>query len=149
MRTKGRIIHIYFRADMYLWLYCWDFFFKKMCFDVLLVYLCTVCTVPREARREHQTQKLESQMTWATILVLGIKPGSSRRAVNVLNPWTISAALVSFCTMVLALPQIGCHDSCSSCIYSPSLNSSLGMLCVSLMKVPIFYYLRSSCSVFW
>lgn len=79
---------------------------------------------------------------WATILVLGIEPVSSRRAINVLNPWPISLALVSFCTMVLALPQSGYHESCSSCIYSLSPNSkgipfSWDGIC-SLMKVPFF-----------
>lgn len=144
VRTKGQVIQIYFRLGVYLWFYCccWDFFKKILCIDVLLVCLCTMCTVPREARRGHQTLKLESQMVVSNHMVLGIEPGSSGRAINVLNPWPISLALVSFCTMVLALPQSGYHESCSSCIYSLSPNSkgipfSWDGMC-SLMKVPFF-----------
>lgn len=43
----------------------------------------------------------------------------------------------------LALPQIGCHDSCSSCIYSPSPDSKrgspfLGMVCVFVSESSSF-----------
>lgn len=64
-----------------------------VCF-VYCVSVYHICAVPSAARREWASELLELELQlWATIWILGFKPGSSRRAVSSLNCWAILPAL--------------------------------------------------------
>lgn len=61
---------------------------------VCIVYVSCACSVQGQ-KRTIDLLELKLQRPWASMSVLGIEPQPSRRAVSVLNSWTISSVELS------------------------------------------------------
>lgn len=68
-------------------------FIVYMCFVCMYVCAPSMCVVHKEARRGHGIPwDWSCRCLWATLWILGIKPGCSGKANSVLDCWAISPA---------------------------------------------------------
>lgn len=150
IKTQGQAIQVSFRSEMLFMFFFYYFIFLRFlnfvywCFACMCGYAPCVFSAQGGQKKPSDPWNQSHRWWWAALWVLGYQPASSRRAVSVLQHWHISpGASCCSCVMVSALPQISCHNSCSSCVHSHSPDCErspllLGWYTFSIINVASF-----------